>query len=132
MLELVCRGGYYVRSLVRDLGRTLGCRAHVTALDRTSIGPWRTPLPDARVTLSSEQLLPWLPSRLLSDDEMGILKRVSPLPSAPLTPGTWPFPHKFPEPEPVQVRAFHQGGLVALLEETNGAWLPTVVLRGGV
>jgi tRNA pseudouridine55 synthase len=132
VLELVCRGGYYVRSLVRDLGRTLGCRAHVLALDRTAIGPWRTPLADTRVHFVGEQLLPWLPSRQLSDDEMGILKRVSPLPTAPLIAGSWPFPHGFPGPEPLQVRALHLGKLVALLEETNGAWLPTVVMRGGV
>ncbi len=132
VLELVCRGGYYVRSLVRDLGRTLGCRAHVAALDRTEIGPWRSPPLNQRVQLVGEGLLPWLPSRTLSDDQMGLLKKVSPLPPVRLTPGSWPFPPGFPAPEPAQVRALHLGKLVALLEETNGAWLPTGVLRGGV
>ncbi len=131
VLELVCRGGYYVRSLARDLGRALGCRAHLTALMRTSIGPWNCPLPGERVQVDREGLLPWLPSRTLTDEEMGILKRVSPLPTTQHRGPSWPFPRGFP-PAPMQVRALHLGRLVALLEETNGAWLPTVVLRGGV
>ncbi len=39
-LELVCRGGYYVRSLARDLGRLLDSRAHLSALSRPRIGPF--------------------------------------------------------------------------------------------
>jgi tRNA pseudouridine55 synthase len=42
-LSLVVRGGFYVRSLVRDLGRAVGSAAHVSALRRTAIGPWRDP-----------------------------------------------------------------------------------------
>ncbi|MBS1151649.1 MAG: truB1 [Myxococcaceae bacterium] len=131
VLELVCRGGYYVRSLARDLGRALGCRAHLTALDRTAIGPWPCPPLGERVHIHREGLLPWLPARILTDEEMGALKRVSPLPTTQHRPPGWPFPPGFP-PAPLQVRAFHLGKLVALLEETAGAWLPTVVLRGGV
>ena len=37
-LELHCGKGYYVRSLVRDLGRVLGCGAWVEELRRTAIG----------------------------------------------------------------------------------------------
>ena len=37
-LELVCGKGGYVRSLARDLGRDLGCHAHVTALRRVASG----------------------------------------------------------------------------------------------
>lgn len=42
-LELVCRGGFYVRSLVRDLGRALGSRAHLAALARPRVGPFVDP-----------------------------------------------------------------------------------------
>lgn len=131
VLELVCRGGYYVRSLVRDVGRALGSRAHVHALNRTQIGPWKAPPLHHRVPVEGEGLLPWLPSRALSDDEMGLLKKVSPLSPAALTSPSWPFPPGFPPPELRQVRALHQSRLVALLEETDGAWLPTIALRGG-
>lgn len=34
-LELECGGGFYVRTLIEDLARALGTRAHMTALERT-------------------------------------------------------------------------------------------------
>jgi len=40
-LELHCGKGYYVRSLVRDLGRALGCGAWVEELRRTAIGEFQ-------------------------------------------------------------------------------------------
>lgn len=39
--EVDCSKGTYVRSLVHDLGRTLGPGAHLTDLRRTAIGPYR-------------------------------------------------------------------------------------------
>jgi tRNA pseudouridine55 synthase len=41
-----CSGGTYVRSLVDDVGRRLGCGAHLAVLRRTAIGPFR--VEDAR------------------------------------------------------------------------------------
>jgi tRNA pseudouridine55 synthase len=38
--EAECGKGTYVRSLARDLGRTLGCCGHVVALRRTAVGPF--------------------------------------------------------------------------------------------
>jgi tRNA pseudouridine55 synthase len=35
-----CGKGTYVRSIARDLGRTLGCLGHVTLLRRLSVGPF--------------------------------------------------------------------------------------------
>ena len=35
-----CSSGTYVRALARDLGRELGCGAHLTALRRTAVGPF--------------------------------------------------------------------------------------------
>ena len=40
VLEMVCGKGGYVRALARDLGRALGCHAHVTTLRRTWSGPF--------------------------------------------------------------------------------------------
>lgn len=42
-LEIECGSGTYVRSLVRDLGEFLGCGAHVTALRRLWVEPFRDP-----------------------------------------------------------------------------------------
>lgn len=36
-----CSSGTYVRALARDLGETLGVGAHLTALRRTAVGPFR-------------------------------------------------------------------------------------------
>ncbi len=40
-VEVECGRGYYVRSLARDLGRTLGCGAYLRGLRRLSVGPFR-------------------------------------------------------------------------------------------
>jgi tRNA pseudouridine55 synthase len=40
VLEAECGKGTYVRSVARDLGRTLGCFGHVSALRRTAVGPF--------------------------------------------------------------------------------------------
>lgn len=42
-LRVECGSGTYIRSLVRDLGETLGCGAHVTALRRLWVEPFRQP-----------------------------------------------------------------------------------------
>lgn len=39
-IDLECSKGTYVRSLAEDLGRVLGCGAHVSALRRTKAGPF--------------------------------------------------------------------------------------------
>jgi tRNA pseudouridine55 synthase len=41
-----CSGGTYIRSLVADAGAALGCGAHLVALRRTGVGPFR--VEDAR------------------------------------------------------------------------------------
>jgi tRNA pseudouridine55 synthase len=43
-LHVECGSGTYVRSLVRDLGEALGCGAHLTALRRLWVDPFREPL----------------------------------------------------------------------------------------
>ena len=39
--EVTCGKGTYVRSLARDMGCQLGCYGYVSALRRTSVGPFR-------------------------------------------------------------------------------------------
>jgi tRNA pseudouridine55 synthase len=38
LIELTCSKGTYVRTLAEDIGQTLGCGAHLTALRRTGVG----------------------------------------------------------------------------------------------
>ncbi len=65
--EVTCSSGTYVRSLVHDVGQDLGLGAHLAALRRVAIGPFR--LEDAQTLLAlralepSERLAPpvWVP-----------------------------------------------------------------------
>jgi tRNA pseudouridine55 synthase len=45
-VRITCSGGTYVRVLVADVGRAVGCGAHLVRLRRTAIGPFR--VEDAR------------------------------------------------------------------------------------
>ena len=49
-LRIVCSSGFYVRSLAHDLGKVLGCGAHLEALRRTRAGRFRV---DAAATLDT-------------------------------------------------------------------------------
>jgi tRNA pseudouridine55 synthase len=40
ILAAECGKGTYIRALVRDMGRALGCYGHVAALRRTAVGPF--------------------------------------------------------------------------------------------
>ncbi len=73
--------GTYVRALARDLGRALGCGAHLTALRRTAIGPFGVgdAWPGDRLASvplevphwrSPGEALDWLPWRQLEASEL--------------------------------------------------------------
>ncbi|WP_141332242.1 tRNA pseudouridine(55) synthase TruB [Myxococcus sp. AB025B] len=130
-LTLTCRGGYYVRSLARDLGRALGCGAHLSTLRRTRIGPWSDPDPGTRVLATGRELLPWARVRPLTDHEVGELRRERSIPLVGTNPPDWRLPTGFPDPE-APVRGFHQGRLVFLLRERDGALWSESELRGGL
>jgi tRNA pseudouridine55 synthase len=120
-LEVVVRGGFYVRSLVTDLGRAVGVGAHVAALERKAIGPWE----DVRepVQLTGREVLPWLPSMEFSDAQWGDLKNEVTPQTIEQTRGSWDLPYGFPEPT-AGVRVIHQGRLVALLGKGKPLLLP--------
>jgi tRNA pseudouridine55 synthase len=130
-LELTCRGGFYVRSLARDLGQALGCRAHLTRLHRTAIGPWEDPGAGLREHLAGEALLPWCRSRHLDEVELDHLLHGRPIPTGSIVPPLWLLPEGFPDPG-APVQALHEGRLVALLKEKDGAWWTLANLRGGL
>jgi tRNA pseudouridine55 synthase len=128
-LRLVVRGGYYVRSLVRDLGRAIGCGAHVAALSRTAIGPWRDPGANRSELVRGAQLLPWLRARMIDAREAHALRQGAAIPAGVLRPPEWLLPDGFPQPEPL-VRAFLDGKLAAITRESDGALTPTIHLGG--
>jgi tRNA pseudouridine55 synthase len=118
-LRVVVRGGYYVRALARDLGRLLGCGAHLTALCRTSIGPYVDPGPGHQVEVRGQDVLPWAPTRLLTDAEVGDLRHDRPIPAGTLQPRQWSPPDGFPDPQP-PIRGVHLGRLICLLTRGDG------------
>jgi tRNA pseudouridine55 synthase len=130
-LLLTCRGGYYVRALARDVGRRLGCGAHLSALRRTAIGPWQDPSPGPRVGLHGRELLPWSRARGLTDQEVGELRRERGIALGEVQPPDWRLPPGFPDPD-APVRGFHQGRLTFLLREREGALWSESELRGGL
>ena len=49
-----CSSGTYVRALARDLGQSLGCGAHLTALRRTGVGPFDVGQASTLIELSEQ------------------------------------------------------------------------------
>jgi tRNA pseudouridine55 synthase len=136
VLELTCRGGYYVRSLARDLARTLGSAAHLSRLERLNIGPWRDPGLGAEVAVHGEALLTWCATRWVTDAELGALRKGEGIARGAVVAPEWTPPPGFPlEPAPPAC-ALHRSAagvrLVATLVERDGGWALDGELRGGI
>lgn len=120
-IEVLCSAGTYVRAFARDLGESLGTKAHLTELRRTSIG--RHHVRDAlgieeledpqRVTagyLTPLAALEHLPRVDVDDEDAAALRHGRPIrPSRVLPPAT-----------PVAVAS--RGDLLAIAE-ADGDWL---------
>src|SRR4051812_42683791 len=130
-MRLTVRGGYYVRALARDLGRLVGCGAHLTRLHRVSIGPWIDPGPDRSVELRGPDILPWAAKRILSDQEVGELRQNRRIPEHKILPADWPLPPGFPDPK-APIRGFHMNRLAFLLEHHDGQLRALTEFRGGL
>lgn len=126
-LLLACRGGYYVRALARDLGRGLGCGAHLSGLRRTAIGPWGDPPAGRRVLVQGESILPWCPSRALDARESKQVLAHRPIPRGEVRAPSWTLPPGFPDPD-APVRGLQEGKLLALLRVEGATLRPDVVL----
>jgi tRNA pseudouridine55 synthase len=76
-IEVACSKGTYIRTLAQDIGRALGCHAHLAALRRTHAGPFSL---DRAVTLEAVQAMPDPKSTLLALNELpaGLLPPAKP------------------------------------------------------
>lgn len=66
-VEVACSKGTYIRTLAQDIGRALGCYAHLSALRRTRVGPFSL---DRAVTLEALQAMPDPKQALLAMNEL--------------------------------------------------------------
>ena len=117
-----CSSGTYIRALARDLGASLGCGGHLTALRRTRVGPYDLSAARTLDQLAERlEILPMaeavaavFPRRDVSADDARKVAHGGRLPAAGLGPG------------PVGVFG-PDGALLALVEEQGGLAKPLAV-----
>jgi tRNA pseudouridine55 synthase len=123
--EVLCSSGTYMRAIARDVGATLGCGAHLTALRRTAIGPFRV-----EEALALEALQPGLGADALRPP----IAAVAHLPPCEVDEAgarrlalgqALPLPHGLDD-GPVAV--LHGNRLVAIAEARAGGLRPRKVL----
>ena len=143
-VELRCRvgTGTYVRAIARDLGRDLGCGAHLRTLRRTRVGPFAaagavdgaaleetrggglTPDTLGEAWLEPASALSWLPRRELEADEARAVAHGNPVPRgrvrAPRSPAT-------EETAGAPVMLLHEGRLLAVAEQEGDRLQPRKV-----
>lgn len=66
-IAVQCSKGTYIRTLAQDIGRRLGCGAHLKALRRTSVGPFRL---DDAIGLDALQAMPAPQTTLIALDAL--------------------------------------------------------------
>ena len=134
-LTVTASAGFYVRALARDLGRAVGCGAHLASLRRTRIGPFvvaaGVPLEEAerlgrevsRRALSPAAALPDLPALVLTEAGLSRCRHGNFLGPEHLDRRVVPPSSGGP------VRLLDgSGGLVAIAHSRGGALHPAVVL----
>ncbi len=117
--SVTVKGGFYLRSLVRDLGRGLGCLGAVHALHRTAIGPFSCLSKATEQAFIGEAACPWWPTRTLSDAEVGRLRKGESIALGHCRPARFVEPLNFPK-WPELVAGFHQQRLVSVLAPVEG------------
>ncbi|TNE41416.1 MAG: tRNA pseudouridine(55) synthase TruB [Alphaproteobacteria bacterium] len=79
--RVTCGKGTYIRSLVRDLGRKIGCFAHVSALRRTKVGIF-----DLSAAISLEKLEALSHSVRAFEPLLGVATALDDIPALAVTP----------------------------------------------
>lgn len=112
--RVTCSGGTYVRVLVADVGRSLGCGAHLVRLRRTAIGSFR--VEDARspgegALQPVERAVQHLPSIRLEHEEARAASH-----GRPLGPAGIAGPYAVLDPEDALVGIYRDEGAMARSE----------------
>jgi len=115
--RVTCSGGTYVRVLVADVGRTLGCGAHLVGLRRTAIGSFRVEEahpPGEGALEPVERAVQHLPSIRLEPEEARAASH-----GRPLGPAGIPGPYAVLGPE---------DALVGIYRDERAMGRPEVIL----
>jgi tRNA pseudouridine55 synthase len=134
-LRVSCSSGFYVRTLAHELGRRLGCGAHLAGLRRTRAGAFRiddaVPLiavetdgaAAAREIIPLEDLLLSMPAAVLTEEGARRARHGNRITGEDIRSGE--------VPEAVRVRLFDGGGhLLAIASVAPGRALHPVVVLG--
>lgn len=114
-------GGTYLRSLARDIGAVLGCGAHLVALRRTRVGPFR--LEDAVAPTAATAAALLAPGVLVRHLER---REVDPAERDAVVHGRWIAATGDAAATPVAM--FAGDTLVAVADRAGDVWKPRVVL----
>jgi tRNA pseudouridine55 synthase len=109
--RVTCSGGTYVRVLVADVGRSLGCGAHLVRLRRTAIGSFRVEdaRPPGEGTLQTlERAVQHLPGIRLEQEEARAASH-----GRPLGPAGIVGPYAVFDPEDALVGVYRDEGAMA-------------------
>jgi tRNA pseudouridine55 synthase len=129
-VRIVCGGGTYVRSLARDLARSVGSAAHLRTLRRVAAGAFDVSAAQSVQSLRDEaphlrpplDALPHMAHVELTNDEVHRIRRGLDIAitDAPVSVITGSH---------VALVAAGHGGLIALGERIGDRWQPRVVMR---
>jgi len=141
-LRCVVSTGTYIRALARDLGEILKCGGHLTALRRTSIGPFeveRASAPEEWVGgegvpesawVPAAEMLNWLPTRRLNRAEAERIGQGGSVPLGDVLPPEAGSPEFMADGEgAAPVCLLWEGGVLAVAERGGDALHPRKVFR---
>lgn len=107
-IEMRCSKGTYVRTLAEDIGRELGCGAHLSALRRSRVGPFTL---DAAVTMETLESLAEEGFEALDQQILPIEQALADWPEVQLTENSAFY---ISQGQPIQVAKAPTSGLVRL------------------
>jgi tRNA pseudouridine55 synthase len=134
--------GTYVRALGRDLGRALGCGAHLTGLRRTAVGPFRVESAIQGAALAEDiprtdphwlppaRAVDWLQLREIDERELTLVRSGRRIERKRVVDGS-AGPDEVPEVTNLPVALVAHGRLVAVAEREGDDLQPRKVLADG-
>lgn len=134
-----CSSGTYIRALARDLGAALGTGGHLSALRRTSVGPYTIAQARTLDLLSERFVVTPLAQAAeaafarvdLTADEARRLAQGARIPAPPTTPSAPPAPASArPQPATPMAAFAPDGTLIALVTTESGRLVSQAVFAG--